>query len=256
MAVELIHEERTPALVTATTRLLAPLDGWLDRLADSVTERFRAHLTPRPGDIEPIRELLTAMLGELHPLIKGCGFMAARDAVAGARLHQEWWQASKGTFVRLLLDFDDSSDSFYDYTLKEYFAVPARTRLPHIEGPYVDYLGIDEYIFTWGKPIVIGDRLVGVVGADMPLEALQQRLLDEDFEEEGARVLLINGKGRVILSSDAATEPGSMVRSTALAEWFATEDRRPARADGMEMWPCESVPWAVVVLRDGRPVAG
>lgn len=215
-----------PNLVSAADAIVEAIDVRFDRLVEAVQDCCGEGSLLSPEALGSIRPLIEQTLRDLGGLAQGCGFMAAPDAVEGTRLYQEWWQYIDGDFQRLELDFDTRSEAYYDYTLKQYFAIPLATGGNYVEGPYIDYLGINEYIFTFVTPVQCAGELVGLVGADVSLQAFQQRLLEYDLDD--AAVALVNQKGRVILSTVASVDPGSMLRIPALGQWLASGNRAPS----------------------------
>jgi C4-dicarboxylate-specific signal transduction histidine kinase len=110
-------------------------------------------------------------------------------------------------------------------------------------------LGIGEYIFTFTRPVVVDGKVLGVVGADVALEALQRALLNRDAGDDP--VALVNHKGRVIFSTDVELESGSLLRTPQFA---ARNSEIHSRANLVSsVWPC-GTNWAVVALN--RPLGG
>jgi len=237
-----------PVLSAAALRVLSPVLDSLRDLGAEANALFAKGEQPTPEDLPLLRPAIHATLESLDGLASGCGFLAAPNAFRGGRLCQQWWSWAEGEAVELTLDFDSGSESFYDYSVKEYFARPAVTGLPEIEGPYVDYLCTQEYILTCAVPVLVRDRFVGVVGADISIGSFQRRLLDEDFGGVDIAAALVNNKGRVIFSTVSRLEPGSMVRNAELTEWFTAKDRAAVRTTDFKVWPCEPLPWAVIAF--------
>lgn len=136
----------------------------------------------------------------------GGGYVAARGALTDHALYLAWWQGER---QQLLGQSDDSvSGDPLDYTRKEWFRVPEATGERHVTGPYVDYVCTDEYVVTSSLPVLVGDRMLGIVGADMLVETLEDRLAPR---LRGTGISLVSAAGRVIVSDDHRLAPGSLV---------------------------------------------
>lgn len=153
----------------------------------------------------------------------GGGFVAARDALSDRPLYLAWWQ---GDDRRLLAEPTLSATDTFDYTRRPWFTRPELTGQPHLTGPYVDFVCTDEYTVTATAPVVVGGRMVGVVGADTLVETLERMLL-AGLRDAGAT--LVNEHGRAVVSADPHVGPGDRVDG------------------GRGVLPCSGLPLAVVL---------
>ena len=181
--------------------------------------------------------------------IIGAGYVAEPGFIPDAHWHLAWWLGDLNTFgmgsdaprIRRLDAIEDpTSESFRDYTTLEWWRVPTRTGLPHITGPYVDYLCTDEYTLTLTTPVFHRDRVIGVVGADLYVEDVERSLLPA-MRAVGSVITLINGSGRVVLSTDPHLATGTLLRAEGLVDALH-------RLDGLAGEP--------VSLADGRSIVG
>ena len=149
---------------------------------------------------------------------------------SGAAQQLRWWQVdpTAGSLQLLTPDLRPSSLGYYDYQAADWFTVPRRTGQRHVVGPYIDLNGTGQYLLTLTGPMMVGDRFVGVVGADVPVRRLEAHLMSGDGADAGEYVLL-NDERRVVLSTSA--------------RWLVGE-----LADGASV--------ATAVMRDGCPVLG
>lgn len=162
----------------------------------------------------------------------GLGLVVAPRPVRGLPLRLHWWQVDGGQGVRALTpDLRPDSVGFYDYATSEWFAVPERTGERHVVGPYVDVHGTGRYVLTFTEPVVVDGAFLGVVGADVPVARFESHLLAVLGVPRHA-VLVLNGEGRVVLSTSAERVVGS---------WLApgTEPGEPV--------PVPGTPWRLVV---------
>lgn len=141
------------------------------------------------------------------PDVVGAGFVAARGALHDQPLYLAWWQ---GEHRQLLAEptVVTTPVAAYDYTRRPWFSNPARTGRPTLTGPYVDFVCTDEYTITATTPVMASGEMVGVVGADTLVEALE-RLLLPGLQASGAT--LVNDHGRAVVSADPHIGPGDRV---------------------------------------------
>ncbi|WP_193598643.1 cache domain-containing protein [Microbacterium sp. YJN-G] len=148
--------------------------------------------------------------------VYGAGFIAAIDLLADARGHLAWWQGSDRR--KLVLASQTVNKEHIDYSELEWFRVPMSTRLPHVAGPYVDYLCSDEYTITIAVPAITADGAqLGVAGLDLLVSEVERELTPR-FAALGQQVTLVNGVGRVVVSTDPRCATGDSVRGSRLAE--------------------------------------
>ncbi|PPL20090.1 cache domain-containing protein [Microterricola pindariensis] len=167
-----------------------------------------------------------AALALVEARVYGAGFIAAVDLLTGARNHLSWWQGDDRG--KLVLAAQSVNKEFIDYSDFEWFRVPMMTGAPHVAGPHVDYLCSDEYTVTVAAPVHIDGDFVGVAGLDMLIDSVERQLLPR-LSALGEPVTLVNGVGRVVLSTDAAHTTGDAVRGGRLAEL------ERARCGGVEL---------------------
>jgi hypothetical protein len=155
-------------------------------------------------------------------LVIGAGFVAAPGFLPDAEWHLAWWLGHANTFGvgsadpsirRLVAEENPASDSFRDYTTLEWWRVPTTTGARHITGPYVDYLCTDDYTLTLTVPAHNGERLIGVVGADLYVNDVERALLAHLRGLEAATI--VNASGRVVASTDPHRPTGSLLRDPA-----------------------------------------
>ncbi|WP_397427922.1 cache domain-containing protein [Pseudolysinimonas sp.] len=155
-------------------------------------------------------------------LVIGAGFVATPGFLHDAEWHLAWWLGHANTFGvgsadpsirRLLAEEDPGSESFRDYTTLEWWRVPTTTGARHVTGPYVDYLCTDDYTLTLTMPAHHGDRLIGVVGADLYVNDVERALLAHVRGLPAATI--VNASGRVVVSTDPHRPTGSLLRNAA-----------------------------------------
>ena len=228
--------------------IFAMIDGWRTLLE----ERLAAPESLTAEAVDPLVETFAVPAVSGDTLLTGAGFVAAPGALADAEWHLAWWLATTGSTpgVRRLATIDDPThEQFRDYTALEWWRVPQATAARHLTGPYVDYVCTDDYTVTITTPVVRDGAMIGVVGADALVDRLERVLLPVLRTGE-TPATLVNASGRVVTSTDARREPGSMLRGDDLAAAVKALSPRPVRlSDGASVLACGDTSLALVVGR-------
>lgn len=176
----------------------------LDRMRAGLEGLFTAGPVDSPAVVAAVEPHALAILD--RGVVFGAGFVAGRETLADHELYLAWWQGDD----RQLLGESDApaSGAPFDYTRREWFRVPQETGRAHVTGPYVDYVCTDEYVVTCTAPVLVGGRMVGVVGADVLVETLERLLLDT---VSASGVTLVGDHGRTMVSADHRVAPGTLV---------------------------------------------
>ena len=223
--------------------LLEHLEKWKPCLLDLFRDPGEP---PLRRDVDAAVEPLTSELlgGSDYPLAGG-GFVAAHDAVADAPWHMAWWQV-RSKENQLLSSLESMGEA---YSRREWFTVPLETGASHVTGPYVDFICTDEYTVTLTSPVSVGGRIVGVVGADVFVESLEEILLPA-LRRLHPEASLVNRVGRVVVSADPQLAAGRLL----VGDWRHAADPGRMELRGPEyagrlaaVHPCGSLPLAVVV---------
>jgi hypothetical protein len=183
------------------------------------------------------------LLREPGQLAVGLGLVVAPRPEQGLPQRLEWWQVDPdgGALHTLEPDLRPTSLGYYDYTATEWYDVPRRTGRRHAFGPHVDVHGTGRYVLTLTEPVVAGREFVGVAGADVPVRRFETHLL-RALRPLPAPFVLLNDEGRVVLS----TAPRFLVGSLLPPDAGTPESEAPV----------PGVPWRLLLVRDGRLLAG
>lgn len=208
---------------------IGTLESLIAPLADTLAApHVSGQLTAAQVDVlvEPFADALRAM----RPVpVYGAGFIAAVDRLRDARSHLAWWQGED--WRKLVLAVQTVNKERIDYRELEWYRVPETTGRSHVAGPYVDYLCSDEYTITIATPVRVGDDFLGVLAFDLLIDEVEQQLTPR-LDALGIDVTLVNGVGRVVISTDPRRATGDSVRG---------------EVDGCERVPCEGVALDVLV---------
>lgn len=221
--------------------IFAMIDGWRDLLDD----RLRTDASLTASVVDPLVEAFAVPAVSGDTLLTGAGFVAAPGVLADAEWHLAWWLGGAG--VRRLATIDDPShEQFRDYTALEWWRIPTATGTRHLTGPYVDYVCTDDYTVTITTPVRVGDVIVGVVGADALVDRLERALLPA-MRTGAMPATLVNASGRVVTSTDARREPGSILRQEGLVDAVRHPSGAPVVVAGATVVACGDTSLSLVV---------
>ena len=204
---------------------------------------------PARRDVDAVVEPLAAVLldGTRYPLAGG-GFVAAHNAVGDAAWHMAWWQG-RSKEVQMLTSIESMGEA---YSRREWFTVPVATGASHITGPYVDFICTDEYTVTLTSPVSVAGKVVGIVGADVFVESLEEVLLPGLRHLHG-EATLVNRVGRVVVSADPQLAAGRLL----VGDWRHAADPLAMELRGAEyagrgaaVYACGQLPLAVAIPTD------
>lgn len=134
--------------------------------------------------------------------VSGAGFVGIPGAIVNSDCDAVWWVADEARTITR----DELRPA--DYAQFEWLSTPARTMRSHVTGPYVDTVCAVDYVMTCSTPVVVDGEVVGIVGADITVEALERDLLAEFCRGDAT---LVNERGRVVLSADPRVSTGDLV---------------------------------------------
>ena len=184
-------------------------------LASAVSDLFT--LGPAPGvpvaknELAGLKVLACAFLKD-HPFAVGSGATFASAVVSEGQGLLEWWSPGPQGVEKLQFDLDPGGERFYDYERLPFFTAAERTGEESVWGPYVDYLGSDEYILTHAAPFYIHGKFAGVAGYDVTVRVLEDIFLPIMRSIPGDAALL-NASNRVIIGNSGAYLVGERIKS-------------------------------------------
>ncbi len=224
----------TVQLVRAAT--VGALEGDPEAMVEPATMADRIDAVVRELLLEPAQPAIgLGVVFDPDQLEATSGHQAVNRSEYAASQQLRWWQLdpTAGSLQLLTPDLRPSSLGYYDYLAADWFDVPRRTGRRHVVGPYIDLNGTGQYLLTLTGPVTIGDRFVGVVGADVPVRRLETHLMTAGGALSHPYVL-VNEEGRVVLS----TSPRWLVGALADVRHGESEPLRMGRA-------VAGVPWTL-----------
>ncbi len=213
-------------------RAIDALASWNSALAVEIADlRRTAPLTSDRLDalVEPDAQ---AIFDAIDLPVYGAGFIAALDSLADANSHLAWWQGPER--AQLVLAAQSVNKEHIDYSELEWYRVPLATGLPHVAGPYVDYLCSDEYTITVAAPVHVDGEFVGAVALDLLIDRVERDLTPR-LAAFGDDISIVNGVGRVLLSTSTARATGDTIRGDDL--------------DRFDRYPCTGMALDVLIAR-------
>lgn len=143
----------------------------------------------------------------------GAGTFFAHESVEESGRPLEWWSRKEsGSVGRLDFDLTPGSSRYYDYEKLPFFSTPASTGEQTLWGPYIDFLGFEEYILTFTAPFSVHGTFTGVAGCDIRIKDLEPLLIPHLRLIPGDAAL-INASNRVILGNSGKYLVGERIKS-------------------------------------------
>ncbi|GAA3700725.1 hypothetical protein GCM10023081_41650 [Arthrobacter ginkgonis] len=189
---------------------LGSLSGEVGRLLEAALGG-RTRVTTR--DLAGLRERSTDFLVS-HPDVVGAGVIFSVAWIKDTEGVLEWWvRDERNQIDKLGFDLAPEGNSFYDYEQLPWFSDAARTGQPTIAGPYVDYLGFNEYIVTCTVPCYVRGEFIGVAGCDLRVRDLEHVFIPMIRPVPGDAALVNGNEDRVILGNSGRFLVGERIKS-------------------------------------------
>ncbi|WP_426939040.1 cache domain-containing protein [Pseudarthrobacter sp. S3] len=144
--------------------------------------------------------------------VGGGTFLAAEAVKKGGRALEWWSRKDSGAIGRLDFDLTPGSNRYYDYEKLPFFSTAASTGEQTLWGPYIDYLGFEEYILTFAAPFSVHGKFAGVAGCDIRIKDLEPLIMPNLLVIPGDAAL-INASNRVILGNSGMYLVGERIKS-------------------------------------------
>ena len=110
-----------------------------------------------------------------HEIPTAAGIVVGPDILDNNLGAVEWWQrGDSGSTQRIVFNLSPEDPGFYDFVTFEWFAEVVSTGKPAIQGPYLDYAGMDKYILTAMVPLSLDGVLIGTAGCDTEVRELER----------------------------------------------------------------------------------
>ena len=147
-----------------------------------------------------------------NPVVDGCGLIFAHSALGTPNGHLEWWvREDESRFARYSFGVVPGADRYYDYEQHEWFIRAFEEGAPALVGPYIDYLGVEEYVLTLTVPAETEKLRVGAVGNDIQSEDMEAELLPILCRAD-RELVLVGRHNNVLISNSSRYLPGEQMR--------------------------------------------
>lgn len=162
----------------------------------------------------------TAAFLARHAIPMAAGIVLGPDIVDNNFGAVEWWRRSdSGSTHRLVLNLSPTDPGFYDFVTYEWFAEVVSTGKPAIQGPYLDYAGMDKYILTAMVPLSLDGVLIGTAGCDTEVRDLETIVMPilRTIPGDAALVskfdrIVVGNSGRFLVGNRVGALPKDSIR--------------------------------------------
>lgn len=208
-AAEVVHA------ANALTSWLSGVSTEIDKLSRNVAARLEENLH---GKSKVDKTALVGLDGLARDFLSrntfavGAGAFFAADSVEEGNRTVKWWSRKKsGAIGRLDFDLTPGSQRYYDYEKLPFFSTAATTGEHTIWGPYVDYLGFEEYVLTFASPFSVCGNFAGVAGCDIRIKDLEP-LIMPNLSGIASDAALVNASNRVVLGNSGMYLVGERIK--------------------------------------------
>lgn len=215
--------------------LLDELLSFPRALAEQVLDLHDDLLDTAPGSPltdRALRTLAPSLTAELarEPRAYGVGFVAAPGVVDDHTRYLFWLQRRGTQIGRLDLNFDAKDVDMYDYLEMDWYARAFRTKHSAAQGPYVDYSGSGEFVFTMVTPVMRDEEFLGVTGVDA-LFRLVEPGLQAILRGTSAAAVIVDSERRILATNTPRWLPGERT-SWAPSEALSAQEKVQTAAVG------------------------
>lgn len=186
----------------------------LAAMAESCERELRgargAKLELTEKNLRSIRPAATTFLAR-HSIPEAAGIVIAPGVVGTDGGSIEWWRRdATGSTDRVVFNLSPDFAGFYDFVTLDWFADVVATGRPAIQGPYLDYAGMDQYILTCMVPLSLNGTLIGTAGCDTEVSALESVIMPI-LRTIPADAALVSKMNRVVAGNSARFLVGNPV---------------------------------------------
>jgi hypothetical protein len=202
----------------ALTAWISGISTEAEKLTENVASLLEQNLADKStigkGALLGLDEIIWEFL-EKNSYAVGAGtFFDAASVEEGSSVFEWWFRRDSGALRKLEADRTPGSHRYYDYEKLPFFSAAASTGELTLWGPYVDHLGVDEYIISFTAPYFINGRFMGVSGCDLRIKDLEP-LIMPDLRVIPMDAALINADDRIILGNSGTYLVGERVKAWA-----------------------------------------
>jgi hypothetical protein len=132
----------------------------------------------------------------------------------------EWWRRGEnGDTNRIVFTLSPDVAGYYDFVTYQWFANVVSSGKPAIQGPYLDYAGMDQYIMTSMVPLSLNGVVIGTAGCDTEIRALESVMMPilRQIPADAALVseldrIVVGNSGRFVVGNRVKNLPAEAIR--------------------------------------------
>lgn len=201
--------------LTGWFRRISTETNWLARDVASVLEQNLAGKTKVDmAAFVGLEEVAKEFLAKNSFAVGAGTFFAAEFVEEGCRVIEWWFEKNSGALERLDANRTPGSNRYYDYEKLPFYSAAASTGELTLWGPFVDVLGVDDYILSFTAPVSVHGNFMGVAGCDLRIKDLESFIMP-DLRSISGDAALINASDRVILGNSGKYLVGERIKSEA-----------------------------------------
>jgi hypothetical protein len=170
-------------------------------------------------DLRAVQPAAAAFLSR-HQIPMAAGIVVGPGVIENKDGSIDFWRrGDAGTTQRIVFNLSPDDPGFYDFVTYEWFAEVVSTGKPAIQGPYLDYAGMDKYIVTAMVPLSLDGILIGTAGCDTEVRELERVIMpilrtipgDAALVSKLDRIILGNS-GRFLVGNRVVALPKDAIR--------------------------------------------
>jgi hypothetical protein len=170
--------------------------------------------------LRSVQAAATAFL-DRHPIPEAAGLVLGPGIVSENTGAIEWWRrGDHGEPERIVFTLSPDAAGFYDFLTHYWFTEVIKTGAPAIQGPYLDFAGLDRYILTSTVPFFLDGVLIGVAGCDTEVSELESVVMPflRQIPMDAALVstfdrIIAGNSGRFLVGNRVGDLPDEALRS-------------------------------------------
>lgn len=159
--------------------------------------------------LRAIRPTAAAFL-ERHATPEAAGIVLSPGIVSEGGSIEWWRRADEGGTSRIVFNLSPDAVGFYDFVTLDWFSSVVATGQPALQGPYLDYAGMDQYILTCMVPLSLNGELIGTAGCDTEVSALEAVVMPT-LRTIPADAALVSKMDRIVLGNSGRFLVGNRV---------------------------------------------
>lgn len=213
----MIHDVSPDGAVRDLSGWFAGVFGGIEAMSRDFTALIERASTPADGVARLAESARTSLQARARRFLHeyrtadGAGLVFARPADASSPSAIEWWVRGTGDDVdRYRFGTDPAAAGYYEYDRLEWYVRAYHDGCPCIAGPYIDYLGVDQYVVTLMVQALAHGRPVGAAGIDIRVDDLERALMPILHRVPGEAAVL-NTHDTVLVGSSSRLLPGERV---------------------------------------------